>query len=255
MIIIDKNIKIHSYKTTLSNLILILFSLIILSCNTNENDSLENDNLLIGNWAKPIYKKEIITFKRVTNFPKEEYGISFDNESNFIEQTSGWCGTPPLTFFTIKGNYQLKNMLINISTNSFPENYTWKIENITNDQLVVKRVFTKQEIEHQNLIDLFHEIENLAYSKTCTNEKDWTFTAFGAQACGGPQGFLPYSKKIDTVNFLNKVKEYTKKENEFNKKWGILSVCNILSKPLKVTCINNSPTLVFVNAIVKNNNN
>lgn len=214
------------------------------SCESNET-IIDQDNLLIGNWVLPTYNGEEITFTRGNSLPKEASGISFNRTGEFIERTSGWCGTPPLTFFNIDGTFQLENTLINISTNSYPTNYAWRIVSLTETELVVKREVTEQEKEHRKLMDLFDEIQNLAYSKTCANTQDWTYTAYGSKACGGPQGYIPYSKKMDTVVFLKKVYEYSKSEKEFNLKWGVISDCAVISSPKNVECKNNYPVLKY----------
>lgn len=204
-----------------------------------------SDNLLIGNWSEPIYDGEQITFTRTAALPREQYGISFNDGNVYLESTSGWCGTPPLSFFNIEGTYQLKNTLITISKNNHTTDYAWRIVNITETTLIVKRELTEQEIEHQNLINLFYEIEKMANNKTCTNSDDLTFTAYGSKACGGPQGYIAYSTKINVADFLKKVTEYTNKEKAFNVKWGIISTCDIPNRPVDVTCLNNTPTLTY----------
>ena len=177
--------------------------------------------------------------------PKEKYTISFKADNSFSERTSGWCGTPPLTFFNIDGHFSLQENIVTINVDSYPSVYSWRIIKITETELVVKREFTEQETDHQKLMDLFNEISEIAYSKPCSNNNDWTFTAYGSKACGGPQGFIPYSTKIDTDTFLKKVEEYTKGEDAFNKKWEIVSTCDLPAQPKSVECKNGYPTLKY----------
>jgi hypothetical protein len=35
---------------------------------------------------------------------------------------------------------------------------------------------------------------------------DWAFTSIGSKACGGPTGFVAYSLKLNTTEFLTKLK-------------------------------------------------
>lgn len=223
---------------------LLLFSVLLFSCENNEI-SIDADNLLLGFWSSPIYEGETITFKRTNSFPKEAYAISFTKNGNFIEHTSGWCGTPPLSFFTIDGTYQLENELIHIATQSYPTNYSWRIVSLSEENLVVKVALTAQEIEHRVLMDLYNELYELGYSETCSDNSDWTFTAFGAKACGGPQGYIPYSKKIDVGSFLQKVEAYTEAEKAYNIKWGIVSDCSLAAMPTDIECQNGFPTLMY----------
>lgn len=226
------------------NIFLLFFLTILFSCQENEI-IIDSDNLLIGNWLEPVYDGETTTFKRGNSLPSESYGISFTQDGDFIERTSGWCGTPPLTFFNIEGIFELENTLISISTQNYPTNYAWRILSLTENELVVKRELTEQEIEHRNLMDLFNEIQNLSYSVSCSDATDWLFVAYGAKACGGPQGFIPYSSQIDTVVFLQKVATYTQAEKDFNLKWGIVSDCSITNAPVSVECQNGLPILKY----------
>ena len=227
------------FKTTFLLLIFAVFS-----CENNEV-IIDSDNLLIGNWLEPVYEGETITFKRGNSLPNEGYGIAFSNNGDFIEHTSGFCGTPPLTFFNIEGTFKLENTLISISTQSYPSNYAWRIVSLTEQELMVKRELTEQEIEHRALMNLFNEIQNLANSVSCTNTSNWLFTQYGAKACGGPQGFMAYSSQIDTDAFLQKIEIYTQAEKDFNIKWGIVSDCSIPNAPTSVVCQNGFPILKY----------
>ncbi|WP_299059016.1 hypothetical protein [uncultured Polaribacter sp.] len=224
---------------------LLLTLIIAFSCETNEI-RIDSENVLLGFWDNPIYKGETTTFKRANELPNEAYGISFSENGTFVEKTSGWCGTPPLTFFNIEGAFELKNNLISIKTENYPTNYVWRIVSLTKNELVVKRELTAQEIAHRNLMDLFNEIQNLSNSFSCEDSKDWTFVAYGAKACGGPQGYIAYSTKIDTVTFLEKVANYTKAEKDFNIKYGIDSDCSLADEPATVICKNGFPRFTYL---------
>lgn len=230
----------------LKSIFLALLATTLLSCESNELIIIDSDNLLIGNWVAPTYNNDETTFKRGNALPKEASGVSFTKNGEFIERTSGFCGTPPLTFFNIDGTFQLENTLISIATNNgYPTNYAWRIVSITETELVVKRELTEQEIDHRKLMDLFSEIENLSYSETCANATNWTFVAYGAKACGGPQGYIHYSRNIDTTSFLNKVEAYSKAEKEFNIKWSVVSDCTIANPPKSIECRNGYPVLIY----------
>lgn len=228
----------------LRNIFILFFVVSLSSCDNNEI-IIDQDNLLIGKWVSPTYNGEETTFTRGNSLPNEASGVSFNTDGKFIERTSGWCGTPPLTFFNVEGTFLLENTLITISTNNYPTNYAWRIVSLTKDKLVVKRELTEQEIDHRALMDLYNELYELAYNATCTNVADWTFTAFGSKACGGPQGYIPYSTKIDVVSFLQKVDAYSEAEKAFNIKWDIISTCDIPNPPISVECQNGYPVLKY----------
>lgn len=103
--------------------------------------------------------------------------------------------------------------------------------------------------ESEELTKLYNKILELSLvnSQTCDNAKDWAFSAIGSKSCGGPTEYIAYSLKINTDNFLKKVKEYTNKQSEFNTKWGVVSSCEVIPVPKSVECVNGKPTLVYEN--------
>lgn len=221
-----------------------MFCAFLFSCESNEV-IIDADNLLLGVWSEPTYNGETTTFIRSNILADENYGISFLNNGDLIERTSGFCGTPPLSFFNIDGTFTLNENLITIHTNSHPTNYAWRIISISETELIVKRELTEQEIDHSALMELFREISELAYSSTCSNSNTWQFIAFGAKACGGPKGYLPYSNQIDVTSFLKKVEVYSQAEKEYNLKWGIISDCAIVNPPKSIECQNGYPILKY----------
>ncbi len=228
----------------LKHFYILLFIPLFFSCETNKI-IVDADNLLAGNWSNVTYENETTTFKRVTSLEENAPGISFIKNGEFIERTSGWCGTPPLTFYNINGDWELENSVLKITTDSYLNNYNWRIISLTEEELIVKRELTAQEEDYQKLMTLFDEIQTLSISVSCSNSSNWTFTAYGSKACGGPKGFIAYSTEIDTVSFLQKVEDYTKAEQEYNIKWGIISTCDIPNSPVGVECQNGYATLKY----------
>lgn len=95
------------------------------------------------------------------------------------------------------------------------------------------------------LSDLFIEISSISASISCTNPEDWKFVAYGQKACGGPVGFIAYHEKIDESAFLSKVKFYTRQQDLYNTKWGIISDCTIPPEPNNITCENGLPAFTY----------
>ena len=102
-----------------------------------------------------------------------------------------------------------------------------------------------QEQEEQKLRSLFDEIQEMANSKDCEDASNWTYTAYGEKACGGPVGYIAYSTLIDTASFLDKVDEHRAAQQEFNQKWGITSDCSVPQEPDDVICENGDPAFVY----------
>ncbi|WP_419869980.1 hypothetical protein [Chryseobacterium sp. CT-SW4] len=92
-----------------------------------------------------------------------------------------------------------------------------------------------QKYEQTILANLKRDIEAEASQEKCTAPEEWTFAPMGSKACGGPQFYIAYPKKLEAT-LLPKIEEYTKKESEYNKRYNITSDCMLVSPPEKVTC-------------------
>lgn len=227
----------------ISFIIFMLSCFVNFNCSDSDTINIDSDNLLLGNWVEPIYDGEKITFKRANELPDESYGISFMESGDLIERSSGWCGTPPLFFSDYEGEWKIDNDLITVDQMYIP--FTWRIVSLTENELVVKYELVGQEKDYRALMDVFDEIYQLSISVSCTDENDWAYTAYGSKACGGPQGYIAYSNKIDTDAFLQKVNAYSDLEHEYNVKWSIISTCDLPSMPSGIKCENGLPILVY----------
>lgn len=98
----------------------------------------------------------------------------------------------------------------------------------------------KLEMMYKEIIDL-----SLADTQSCTDSKDWDFTGIGSRACGGVQAYIVYSKKINTAQFLSKVKKYTELNTAYNKKWGVSSICSVEIPPKKIECVDGKPKMIY----------
>ncbi len=96
----------------------------------------------------------------------------------------------------------------------------------------------------QELLSLskqYLEIVQIAQDLPCESDEEWTYTAVGSKACGGPVGYLAYSTEIDTVAFLKMVEDYTKAQKAYNTKYGIISDCSVPTQPTGVFCSEGKP--------------
>ena len=100
-------------------------------------------------------------------------------------------------------------------------------------------------LEQEALDEMFIDIVEQAMNIDCDNDENWSFTAIGSKACGGPSSFIIYSSTINTSDFLNEVSKYTQAEAAFNEKWEIASDCSTPSIPSEVSCVNGIPELVY----------
>ena len=104
-----------------------------------------------------------------------------------------------------------------------------------------------KEEEAAKLEKMYAEIIDLSAAKTqtCTNPDEWAFTSIGSKACGGPSGYIVYSKKINTELFLSKVKSYTEADLAFVKKWNLSSDCSSTAPAKSIECIDGKPTIML----------
>lgn len=216
-----------------------------MQCEPNNEGLKDDDNLLIGHWAEPEYNDENLTLTRVNKLPEDGYGISFKTKNDFVERSSGWCGTPPLVFSDYKGKWELTEGVIGITQEHFPNNYAWRIVALSENELVLTKELTEQEQEFRVLMNLFDDALALIEDIPCDNSENWTFTPYGSKACGGPQWFVAYPNTIDTSGFLRKIETYTKAERDYNIKWSVFSTCDLVSPPKEVICENGFPVLKF----------
>ena len=102
-----------------------------------------------------------------------------------------------------------------------------------------------QEEELQNLKELFLEIEIMADSVSCEDDSEWVYTAFGSKPCGGPMGFIAYSKTIDTIHFLRLIELHRRDQQNYNNKWEIASDCSVPPQPDSIICNNGVPAFLY----------
>ncbi|MEP7093297.1 MAG: hypothetical protein ABI793_04500 [Flavobacterium sp.] len=104
-----------------------------------------------------------------------------------------------------------------------------------------------QEEDSEKLEKMYNEIivASLANSQTCTNPEEWNFAAIGSKACGGDLGYIVYSKKINSDEFLAKVKKYTDAQSDYNKKWKIYSICDMILYPSGIKCVDGKAKLSY----------
>jgi len=83
-----------------------------------------------------------------------------------------------------------------------------------------------QDADQARLENLYKDIEKTA-NQFSSKTGSWKFTAIGSKACGGASSFTPYSVKIDEGHFLKKVEQFTKLQDDYNKKYGVFSNCSL----------------------------
>jgi hypothetical protein len=100
-----------------------------------------------------------------------------------------------------------------------------------------------QKYEQAQLDKLKASIESEIAKEKCTDPAEWTLAPMGAKACGGPQLYIAYPKKLET-SILPKINDYTEKVKAFNQKYGIMSDCMLIIAPTSIKCVNGKAELV-----------
>ena len=124
----------------------VLFLLIFTSIGCekdNETITINESDKLIGHWINPISNDSELKLTRANSLKDNEYGISFLEKSNCIERSSGWCGTPPLTFFDFHGNWTRNDSDLIITIDSGingMEDIKWKIITLNDKNLIIERI-------------------------------------------------------------------------------------------------------------------
>lgn len=100
-----------------------------------------------------------------------------------------------------------------------------------------------QKYEQAQLDRLKASIESEVSGEKCTDTSEWAFAPMGSKACGGPQQYIAYPKKIEKT-FLQRVNGYTDKVKAFNEKYNITSDCMMITPPTSVKCVNGKIRLI-----------
>ena len=101
--------------------------------------------------------------------------------------------------------------------------------------------WTSRERDNELMAELLEEIQGLSMQVECTDAENWSWTAYGSKACGGPVGYIAYSQGIDTNYFLELIEYHAEQQDLFNQKWGIISTCDIPIQPSGIYCEDGKP--------------
>lgn len=102
-----------------------------------------------------------------------------------------------------------------------------------------------QERDKKRLEDMLRDIHDIVDSVDCEDSADWEFTAIGSKACGGPQSYIAVPLAIDTAEFMDQVRRYTKAEQDYNVTYKIISTCDVVAPPTDVVCEDGQPKLIY----------
>ena len=101
-----------------------------------------------------------------------------------------------------------------------------------------------QKYDQAALDKLKASIESEISKEKCTDANEWTFAPMGAKACGGPQSYIAYPKKMEAT-ILAKINDYTEKVKAFNQKYNIISDCMMIMPPAAIRCNDGKPDMAI----------
>lgn len=123
----------------------VLFLLLVTTIGCEDNDdtiAINESNKLIGHWINPVYKDSELQLTRASSLKSDGYGLSFLEKNQCVERSSGWCGTPPLTFSDFKGSWTRTDsvVMVTIDNGLGMQNIKWVIKTLDDKTLILERM-------------------------------------------------------------------------------------------------------------------
>lgn len=128
---------------TILKTVLFLLLVTTIGCSQNETIPINESNKLIGHWINPVYTGSELQLTRASSLKSDGYGLSFLEKTQCVERSSGWCGTPPLTFMDFHGTYTNTDSIIVITIDNGingTQNIKWIIKTLDNKTLILERI-------------------------------------------------------------------------------------------------------------------
>ena len=100
------------------------------------------------------------------------------------------------------------------------------------------------EEELEGLRQMFSKIQDLAAKQPCVDPSEWAFISYGSQACGGPQGYIAYHTLTDNQDLMDIIQAHKRAEDQFNRKWRVMSTCMIAPEPQGISCKNKAAVFI-----------
>lgn len=130
-------------KTILKTVLLLVHVATIGCSQENEVIPINTSDKLMGHWVDSIYSGSELQLTRASSLKNNEFGISFLKKTQCVERSSGWCGTPPLSFMDFKGTYTKNDSIIIISIDNGlngTQNIRWVIKTLDDKTLIMERI-------------------------------------------------------------------------------------------------------------------
>lgn len=130
---------------TILKTVLFLLLVTTIGCSENENIPINESSKLIGHWINPVGTASELQLTRASSLKSDRYGLSFLEKTECVERSSGWCGTPPLTFTDFQGTYTYNDSIIvfTIDNGGFEgmQNKKWVVKTLNDNTLILERMW------------------------------------------------------------------------------------------------------------------
>jgi hypothetical protein len=124
---------------------LVITMIILISCKSSSEPKYYQieENVPYGIWVYSGSDDSISIYYPTNQFEEDKPGFAIKEDNVFIERTSGWCATPPLTFFNVEGKWEVfdDNTLKITCSNWIDENYSRLMEIVSLDNGELKVIF------------------------------------------------------------------------------------------------------------------
>ena len=119
-------------------LLIILIALFFTSCESGEPSSPQTPEVN-GAWLLLDYEDEDINvYERVDELEGDRSGFYFGPAGELLYRNSGWCGTPPLTFWNTEGTWSIEasgTLLLSFSQAEWPPDMRLEIVSLSSIEL------------------------------------------------------------------------------------------------------------------------
>ena len=127
----------------MKNLIWLLFPLLLISCEKEQELLFQNSDELVGCWTDRVVNDSIMEFTKTESLKNNEYGFEFKPGQVFIERkNAGWCGTPPIAYADFEGTWQQQDSLLIITVDYWggTADYKWEIISVDENSLKIYKM-------------------------------------------------------------------------------------------------------------------
>ncbi len=124
-------------------IVLLMVCLLLVGCSNSTEPARLNTPELLGAWLYSGYDadNQIDIYCKADSLHGDRPGYRFAENDQLFVRTSGWCGTPPLTFYNVEGSWHADtNTLLRIERDGFGELwiYTMEIISLSDEELRIK---------------------------------------------------------------------------------------------------------------------